>query len=104
MTTEAQRGTRVTLIGVVTTAKMDKTRRVEISRLVKHPQYGKYIKRRTVCYMHDEMNESHVGDTVEIMETRPLSKLKRWRLVRITKKAPLTATAAAAAAEAAPKA
>ena len=53
---------------------MNKTRRVEIPRLVKHPRYGKYIKRRTVCYVHDEKNESHIGDTVEIMETRPLSK------------------------------
>ena len=53
---------------------MNKTRRVEIPRLVKHPRYGKYIKRRTICYVHDEKNESHSGDTVEIMETRPLSK------------------------------
>ena len=53
---------------------MNKTRRVEIPRLVKHPQYGKYIKRRTICHVHDEKNESHMGDTVEIMETRPLSK------------------------------
>jgi len=62
---------------------MDKTRRVEVPRLQKHPKYGKYVKRRTVCYVHDENNESRVGDTVEIMETRPMSKLKRWRLVRV---------------------
>lgn len=78
---------RKTIVGVVRTAKMDKTRRVEVPRLQKHPKYGKYVKRRTVCYMHDEKNESKVGDTVEIMETRPMSKLKRWRLVRIVSSA-----------------
>jgi small subunit ribosomal protein S17 len=83
-----KRQQRRTLLGVVTRDKMDKTRRVEIPRLVKHPRYGKYIKRRTICYMHDERNETHMGDTVEIMETRPLSKLKSWRLVRVVKKAP----------------
>ena len=76
------------LIGVVTSDKMNKTRRVEIPRLVKHPRYGKYISRRTICHVHDEKNESHIGDTVEIMETRPLSKTKNWRLVRIVTKAP----------------
>ena len=75
-------------IGVVTSDKMNKTRRVEIPRLVKHPRYGKYIKRRTICHVHDENNESHMGDTVEIMETRPLSKTKHWRLVRVVTKAP----------------
>ena len=55
---------------------MNKTRRVEIPRLVKHPRYGKYIRRRTICHVHDEKNESRTGDTVEIMETRPLSKTK----------------------------
>src|SRR5437660_258361 len=74
--------------GLVTSDKMNKTRRVEIPRLVKHPRYGKYIKRRTICYVHDEQNESHRGDTVEIMETRPLSKMKNWRLVRVVTKAP----------------
>ena len=67
---------------------MNKTRRVEIPRLVKHARYGKYIRRRTVCHVHDEQNESHVGDTVEIMETRPLSKTKHWRLLRIVTRAP----------------
>src|SRR4051794_21668119 len=79
---------RRTLVGVVTRDKMTKTRRVEIQRLVKHPRYSKYIKRRTVCYVHDENNETRTGDTVEIMETRPLSKTKNWRLVRVVKKAP----------------
>ena len=60
----------------MTSDKMNKTRRVEIPRLVKHPRYGKYIRRRTICYMHDENNETRVGDTVAIMETRPLSKNK----------------------------
>ena len=82
------RGMRRVAIGVVTSDKMDKTRRVEIPRLVKHPRYGKYIKRRTICYAHDENNESHLGDTVEIVESRPLSRTKRWRLVRIVTRAP----------------
>src|SRR5947207_11606963 len=81
-----KRGMRRTEVGVVTSDKMQKTRRVEIPRLVKHQRYGKYIKRRTICHVHDEKNESHVGDTVEIMETRPLSKLKCWRLVSIVTK------------------
>jgi small subunit ribosomal protein S17 len=86
------RDVRRVIVGIVTRDKMNKTRRVEIPRLVKHPQYGKYIKRRTICYVHDETNESHNGDTVEIMETRPLSKLKSWRLVRVVTKAPGGAT------------
>jgi small subunit ribosomal protein S17 len=85
---EAQRGNRRVETGVVTRDKMNKTRRVEIGRLVKHDRYGKYIKRRTICYVHDENNESRLGDTVEIMESRPLSKLKNWRLVRVVTKAP----------------
>jgi small subunit ribosomal protein S17 len=85
---QAERGKRRLEIGVVTSDKMNKTRRVEIPRLVKHPRYGKYIRRRTVCHVHDENNESRLGDTVEIMETRPLSKTKNWRLVRVVTKAP----------------
>src|SRR5213080_4010401 len=85
------RGKRRVEVGVVTRDKMDKTRRVEIPRLVKHPRYSKYIKRRTICYVHDAANESHMGDTVEIMETRHLSKLKSWRLVRVVTKAPAQA-------------
>jgi len=76
---------RQTEIGVVTSDKMNKTRRVEVETLVPHPKYGKLIRRRTVCHVHDENNQSHLGDQVEIMETRPLSKLKRWRLVRIVR-------------------
>ncbi len=71
------------LIGVVTSDKMNKSRRVEIDRLVKHPKYGKYIKRRTVCHVHDENNQSKSGDRVEIIECPPKSKTKRWDLLRI---------------------
>lgn len=86
-TTQPERKVRRVVTGVVTSDKMDKTRRVEIQRLVKHPRYSKFIKRRTVCKVHDENNESHVGDTVEIMECRPISKTKHWRLVKVVKKA-----------------
>jgi small subunit ribosomal protein S17 len=71
------------VIGVVTSDKMNKSRRVEIPRLVKHPKYGKYIRRRTVCHVHDEENRSKIGDTVEIIECPPRSKVKRWELVRV---------------------
>src|SRR5438105_14808406 len=80
------RGRRRVEVGVVTSDKMNKSRRVEIPRLVKHSRYGKYIRRRTICHVHDEKNESHTGDTVEIMETRPLSKTKHWRLIRVVTK------------------
>ena len=73
-------------VGVVTGDKTDKTRRVEIPRLVKHPKYGKYIKQKTVCYVHDESNDSSQGDTVEIVECRPRSKTKRWELVKVVEK------------------
>lgn len=82
-------------VGVVTGDKMRKTRRVEISRLVKHPKYGKYLRRRTVCYAHDEQEESHQGDTVEIAESRPRSKMKRWELVRVVTKSRSVDVAAA---------
>src|SRR5215468_7253712 len=86
MSEQATRGKRRVETGVVTSDKMNKTRRVEIPRLVKHPRYGKYIRRRTICHVHDEQNVSHVGDTVEIMESRPISKMKHWRLVRVVSK------------------
>lgn len=76
------------LQGIVTRDKTSKTRRVEVERLVRHPKYGKFVKRRTICYAHDEKNESRLGDTVEIIESRPLSKLKRWELTKIVVKAP----------------
>ena len=83
-------------IGVVTRDKMQQTRRVEIARLVRDPQYGKFLRRRTICYVHDEGNESHNGDTVEIEECRPMSHLKRWRLVRVVSRARMAESAAPA--------
>jgi small subunit ribosomal protein S17 len=85
-------------IGIVISDKTLKTRRVEIPRLVKDPQYGKYIRRKTICYVHDENNESHAGDTVEIQESRPLSRMKRWTLVRVIEKSKLVDLAALRAA------
>ena len=77
---------RRTAIGVVTRDKMQKTRRVEVPRLYRHPKYGKTLRTKTICYVHDEKNESHNGDLVEIIESRPMSKTKRWCLVRIVTK------------------
>jgi small subunit ribosomal protein S17 len=85
-------------IGIVTSDKMAKTRRVEIARLVRHPKYGKILRRKTVCHVHDEAEESHVGDTVEIRESRPRSRTKRWELVRIVTKGRLVDIAAMRAA------
>jgi small subunit ribosomal protein S17 len=79
------RNPRKTEIGTVASDKMSKTRRVVVERLVPHPKYGKLLRRRTVCHAHDEGNTSRRGDVVEIMETRPLSKLKRWRIVRVVR-------------------
>ena len=70
-------------MGVVVGDSADKTIRVDVKRLVKHPKYGKYVYRTTRCYAHDERNEAHLGDHVEITEARPLSKTKRWRLVSV---------------------
>jgi small subunit ribosomal protein S17 len=72
-----------TLIGTVTSDKMSKTRVVETARVKRHAKYGKLIHDRTVCYAHDENNESHLGDVVEIVESQPMSRTKRWQLVRI---------------------
>lgn len=83
----AERNLRKTRIGVVTSDKMEKTITVAIERRVKHPIYGKFVKKTTKFHAHDEKNEGGVGDTVKIMETRPLSKTKRWRLVEIIEKA-----------------
>jgi small subunit ribosomal protein S17 len=80
------RNLRKTRIGVVTSSKMDKTITVAVERKVKHPIYGKFLKKTTKFHAHDEKNECSAGDTVKIMETRPLSKLKRWRLVEIVEK------------------
>jgi small subunit ribosomal protein S17 len=73
-------------VGIVTSDKTAKTRRVEIPRLVRHPKYGKILRRKTVCHVHDEAEEAHLGDTVEIRESRPRSKTKRWELVRVVSK------------------
>jgi small subunit ribosomal protein S17 len=81
------RNNRKTRTGKVTKNKMEKSIIVAIERKVAHPLYKKYFKRTTKFYAHDEKNEAGIGDTVKIMETRPLSKLKRWRLVEIVKKA-----------------
>ena len=72
--------------GIVTRDKAAKTRRVEVTRLVRHPRYGKILRRRTVCIAHDEENQSHAGELVEIEESRPLSRSKRWKLVRVVVK------------------
>ena len=87
-------------VGVVASDKMTKTRRVEIPRLVRHPKYGKIIRRTTVCYVHDEQNRSSAGDTVEIVEARPRSKMKRWELVRVITKNSAVDLAAMRAAQA----
>ena len=80
------RGIRKTRIGVVVSDKMDKTIVVSLSTRVRHPLYGKFITRTSKIYAHDEENQAGVGDTVRVMECRPLSATKRWRLVRIVEK------------------
>ena len=77
------------LSGIVKSDKMDKTCVVEITRLVPHPKYGKIIRKKITCYAHDESNEAAAGDTVEIIESRPRSKRKRWELVRVVEKSRL---------------
>jgi small subunit ribosomal protein S17 len=84
-TTEA-RNLRKTRIGVVTSNKMAKTITVAVERKVKHPIYGKFVKKTTKFHAHDEKNECSIGDVVRIMETRPLSKTKRWRLIEVVEK------------------
>lgn len=86
-TKTAERNLRKTRTGVVRSSKMDKTITVTVERRVKHPIYGKFVKKTTSFHAHDEKNECGVGDIVRIMETRPLSKTKRWRLVEIVEKA-----------------
>jgi small subunit ribosomal protein S17 len=81
------RNLRKTRIGVVSSNKMDKTVVVAVERKVQHPIYGKFLKKTTRFHAHDERNECSIGDVVRIMESRPLSKTKRWRLVEIVEKA-----------------
>ncbi len=81
------RNTRKQIVGEVTSNKAEKTATVKVIRRVKHPDYKKYINKTTAFKVHDEKNECEIRDIVKIMETRPLSKQKRWRLVEIVKKA-----------------
>ena len=90
MATEAsaeQRSRRKVRTGVVVSDAMDKTVVVRISSQVRHPLYGKIVRRSTKLQAHDEANDAHVGDTVRLMETRPLSKTKRWRVIQVVERA-----------------
>ena len=82
-----ERNLRKTRVGIVVSDKMDKTITVAIQDNVRHPLYNKIVKKTYKLKAHDENNEAGLGDTVQIMETRPLSKMKRWRLVKIVEKA-----------------
>ena len=86
MSEQAERGTR-TLVGQVTSDKMDKTITVQVERKVRHPLYKKYVRRRTKLHAHDESNECRTGDLVSIEQCRPLAKTKSWRLYKIIEKA-----------------
>jgi small subunit ribosomal protein S17 len=83
----AERSARKVRTGVVVSEKMDKTVLVQIDRKVRHPLYKKTVRRSNKLAAHDESNDAHVGDTVRVMETRPLSKTKRWRVVEIVERA-----------------
>jgi len=83
----AERNQRKVMRGIVTSNKMQKTVVVQVDRKVRHPLYEKFVSRKTKLFAHDENNEAKVGDVVEITQTRPLSKLKSWRLVRVVQKA-----------------
>ena len=82
-----KRNLRKEKIGTVTSNKMEKSIVVAVERKVKHPKYGKFVKKTTKFVAHDENNDCHLGDTVRIMETRPLSKSKNWRLVEVIERA-----------------
>jgi small subunit ribosomal protein S17 len=83
----AERKSRKTRQGVVASVAMDKTITVQLMRTMRHPTYGRVVTKRSKLYAHDQDNQCSVGDTVLVAETRPLSKLKRWRLVKILEKA-----------------
>lgn len=88
MSTETNtRGRKIEVVGEVISDKMDKTISVLIYRMVKHPKYGKYVKKTSVFKAHDEKNEAKIGDIVKIRETRPLSKTKRWALAEVVETA-----------------
>ena len=91
---DTPRNRRRVIQGIVSSDAMDKSIGVRVERMFKHPKYKKYIRRHSKIQAHDETNEAHVGDRVEIMECRPLSKSKRWRLVRIVERPALAAGAA----------
>lgn len=82
-----QRKSRRVVRGEVASNKMNKTLVVEVKRKVRHPLYEKFVTQRTRLYVHDETNDAKIGDVVEVVQTRPLSKLKRWRLVRVVQRA-----------------
>ena len=84
---ESSRGAGATKVGVVTSDRMTRTVVVKVERLVKHPTYHRFVKRTSTFMAHDERSECHVGDTVEIVECRPLSKRKRWRVRKIVNRA-----------------
>jgi small subunit ribosomal protein S17 len=86
-TTTTVRNRRKVRIGKVVSDRMEKTLVVSIERLVRHPTYGRYVRRRTKFKVHDEKNECRMGDTIRFMETRPLSKDKRWRFVSFVERA-----------------
>jgi small subunit ribosomal protein S17 len=86
-TPSRKRKLRNRFIGIVTSDKVTKTRKVVVEYLARHPKYNKYVKRQTVLHVHDEKNESRSGDQVEVMSCRPISKSKTYRLVRIVTKA-----------------
>lgn len=85
--TTVERNLRKERIGIVTSDKMNKSIVVTVERRVMHPKYGKFVKRSSTFMAHDENRDAKVGDTVKIAETRPLSKLKRWRLVEVMERA-----------------
>lgn len=85
-TNTVERNLRKIRVGVVSSNKMDKTITVNVERKIKHPLYGKFLKKTTKFHAHDEKNECSIGDTVKIMEARPMSKTKRWRLVEVVEK------------------
>ena len=85
--TAPKRDLRPRLIGVITSDKVTKTRKVTFEYLSKHAKYNKYVKRQTVLHVHDEKNESKLGDVVEVMACRPISKTKAWKVVKLVEKA-----------------
>jgi len=88
MATHAEQAVKGSRVGVVEADSRDRTRRVVVSYMSQHPKYGKFVRKRTVLQVHDEKNQSHTGDRVEVAPCNPVSKTKRWRLVRVVDRAP----------------